>query len=381
MGAPVGFGKTKMDLANLATAEVLDMLSPMDQLGVLAVDTHAHLIMDMTDVAEATAMRSKILQIGSMGGGIYVYEALSHAARMVAQAEPQTKHIILFADAADAEEPGDYRRLLAECTAAGITVSVIGLGKPTDVDGPLLEEIAALGQGRCFFTESPHDLPRLFAQDTFVVARSAFLEGDTPVTALPSLLTIAGRQFDIPVDVGGYNLCYLREGATLGAVSDDEYTAPIVAAWQAGIGRTLCYTPQADGPYTGPMAEWPQVGEFLASLALWTAGQQGRLDGDMALTQHVRHGVCTLRLHLDPSRRRQSLPAAPRVTTLFGYAGAAPQSRTAAMDWLDADTLAVEIALHGSRTYLSTGEIPGGGTMTLPPVIRRLIIRILMPVV
>jgi uncharacterized membrane protein len=47
MGAPVGFGKTKMDLANLATVEVLDMLSAMDQFGVLAVDSSAHLIVDL----------------------------------------------------------------------------------------------------------------------------------------------------------------------------------------------------------------------------------------------------------------------------------------------------------------------------------------------
>ncbi len=368
MMAPAGLGKTKMDLANLATAEVVGMLSPMDQIGVLAVDSSAHLIVDMTPVTQPDALRSKILQIGSMGGGIYVYEALSHAARMIAAAEPQTKHIILFADAADAEEPGDYRRLLAECGAAGITVSVIGLGKPTDVDGPLLEEIAALGQGRCFFTESPHDLPRLFAQDTFVVARSSFVEDLTPISGLPSLRTVTGQPFDIPAAVGGYNLCYLRDGATLGVISGDEYAAPIVAAWQVGIGRTLSYTPQADGPFTGPIAEWPQVGQFLSSLALWTAGQQGVLDGEMALTQQIRDGVCTVTLHLDPSRRRQTLSAPPRISTLYGYSGAAPQVTNATMDWQDADTLAVEIPLQGARTYLSTVEVPGAGPVTLPPV-------------
>jgi hypothetical protein len=368
MGAPVGFGKTKMDLANLATAEVLDMLSPMDECGVLAVDSRAHLIVDLAEVSQPDVLRSRILRIGSMGGGIFVYEALSHAAKMVASARSQTKHIILFADAADAEEPGDYRRLLAECTAAGITVSVIGLGKPTDVDAPLLEEIAALGQGRCFFTESPQELPRLFAQDTFVVARSSFLEDPVAVEGLSSMMTILGRQFDFTETVGGYNLCYLREGATLCAVSADEFEAPIVAAWQAGIGRALCYTPQADGPYTGAMVNWPQLGQFLSSLALWTAGQQGQLDGDRVLTQQVQHGLCTLRLHLDPSRHEHTVTMPPVVTTLHGYAGGAPKTQTMTMTWQDADTLAVEFPLQGAQTYLSTVEIPGAGPITLPPV-------------
>ena len=33
-----------MDLANLATAEVFDMLSPMDEFGVVAVDSSPHII-------------------------------------------------------------------------------------------------------------------------------------------------------------------------------------------------------------------------------------------------------------------------------------------------------------------------------------------------
>ena len=41
MSMPVSGGRTKMSLANLATAEVLDMLSPMDEFGVVAVDSFA----------------------------------------------------------------------------------------------------------------------------------------------------------------------------------------------------------------------------------------------------------------------------------------------------------------------------------------------------
>lgn len=368
MGAPVGFGKTKMDLANLATVEVLDMLSAMDQFGVLAVDSSAHLIVEMSDVSKSAAYRNKILQIESMGGGIFVYEALSHAAKMVADAEPQTKHIILFADAADSEEPGAYRELLTECVNAGITVSVIGLGKPTDQDALLLEEIASLGQGRCFFTETPEELPRLFAQDTFVVARSSFLEDATTVKSMPSMLTVAGRAFEFAETVGGYNLCYLRDGAALCAVSEDEYEAPIMAAWQSGIGRAVCYTPQADGPFTGDFVRWPDAGAFLASMAEWTAGRRDALADDMALTQQVVNGSCRIQLHLDPQRKEQRVLKVPRVTVLHGDPSQAPQSRTLEMAYLDADTLGLEFAMQGAQTYLSTVEIPGYQPVTLAPV-------------
>src|SRR6202021_1168307 len=98
-------------------------------------------------------IRRKILAVESMGGGIYVYEALAAASQTLLKAKSGTKHIILFSDAADSEMPGNYKALLQQCEKAGITVSVIGLGTERDVDGELLKDIAKRGKGRIFFTD------------------------------------------------------------------------------------------------------------------------------------------------------------------------------------------------------------------------------------
>lgn len=366
MAVSVGGGRTKMDLANLASVQVLDLLSPMDEFGVIAVDSSAHLIVDLAPVEENARYRGKILSIDSMGGGIFIYEALSNAAAMLASATPQTRHIILFADAADSEKPGRYKELLEQCAAAGITVSVIGLGKPTDVDARLLEDIALRGQGRCFFTESPAELPQLFAQDTFVVARSSFLEEPTPVQVTPGLIALTGRQFGMSRKIGGYNLCYLRPNANLAAVTTDEYEAPLVASWQAGTGRALCYTGQANGPFTGDIAQWEEIGSFFTSLARWVAGDTS--DPDMLITQEIRSGAFQIKLHLDPERKDQPLIGLPRVTTLHGIPGKAPKIEKSTMQFQDADTLTLEIPITGDETALSTVEIPGSAPITLPPV-------------
>ncbi len=368
MAAPVEGGRTKMDLANLATVQVLDLLSPMDEFGVIAVDSSPHLIVDLGSVDKNTHERDKILRIESMGGGIFVYEALSNAAMMLSSAKSQTRHIILFSDAADSEEPGQYKQLLEKCVEAGITVSVIGLGKPADVDAGLLEDIASRGKGRCFFTESPSELPRLFAQDTFVVARSSFLEDPTKVKVTPGLVSLTGRQFNLVRKIGGYNLCYLRPNANLAVVTSDEYDAPIVAAWQAGIGRTLSYTGQANGPFTGDIAGWKDIGSFFTSLARWVAGDGSNLGPDLLVTQEVQSGVSQVRLHLNPERDEQPLIGLPEVTTLHGVPGRAPSTRKDTMQYEDADTLAVEIPISGSETALSIVQIPGSTPVTLPPV-------------
>ena len=107
---PASDGRPKIELADLATAEVVNMLGPTDQFGCIAVDTVPHVIVPVSDVTDKAGMCRKILRIDSSGGGIYIYEALETAGAMVASAKAGTRHIILFADAADA---GATRRLPA----------------------------------------------------------------------------------------------------------------------------------------------------------------------------------------------------------------------------------------------------------------------------
>ena len=368
MSMTVGGGRTKMHLANLATVEVLDMLSPMDEFGVVAVDSSPHIIANLAQVENQSHVRGKILRIGSQGGGIFVYEALSAAARMLLKAQAGTRHIILFADAADSEQPGRYRELLEECRKANITVSVVGLGTANDVDAELLRDIARRGVGRSFFTENAEELPRLFAQDTFVVARSTFIDEPTTVRTTGGMVSLAGRGYRITSPIGGYNLCYIRPDANLAAVTVDEYKAPVVAAWQAGIGRVLCYTGEADGPHTGPIAGWGDVGNFLTSLVRWTAGDSGALPGGMLLTQKVKNGINVVELHLDPDREGEVFRELPTVTVLRGVVGETPTVDKTELSWTAADTLSVDIPIHGAETVLTTVEVPGGGNISLPPV-------------
>ena len=373
MMAPVGAGKTKMDLANLASAQVLDMLSAMDEFGVVAVDSAAHVITPLAKLTNKPAVRERILRIQSMGGGIFVYTALSTAAKMILPAKAGTRHIILFADAADSEEPGQYRELLEKCREANITVSVIGLGSPYDQDAEFLRDVARRGEGRCFFTDKPEELPRLFAQDTFVVARSTFLDEVTPIRPTAALLTLTGeglpgQGFADPLPVGGYNLCYLRPKATLGVVTLDEYKAPVVASWHAGLGRVLCYTGEADGEYTGPIAKWDRVGPFFTSLARWVAGEAGELPSNMLLTQEVKEGACVLKLHLDPETDSPPFLEMSKVTVLRGLPGERPTAEKATLQWSAAHTLVAEVPLDGRETALCTVEMPDGSRASLPPV-------------
>jgi Mg-chelatase subunit ChlD len=373
MAVPAGTGgKKKMDLANEGAVQVLNLLGPMDEYCCLAIDTVVHTIAPLARVKEEDkpAIKKKILSVESMGGGIYVYEALSAAARELLKAKAGTKHILLFSDAADSEEPGDYKTLLAKCEKAGITVSVIGLGTEKDVDAELLKDIAKRGKGRIFFTDKPEELPRLFAQDTFVVARNTFLDEPVGIRTTAGLTTLVDHPLQSPegLKIGGYNLCYLRPEATLATVTLDEYKAPVASAWRAGAGRVVCYTGEADGKYAGAITDWSKVGDYFTSLARWTAGAANPLRDNMLLSQEVREGVNVVTLHLDPDRKGDSFATLPKVATLRSWPATAPRTESGSMRWTGADTLTVEVPLDGGETTVTAVDVPGHGVVALPPV-------------
>jgi len=304
----------------------------------------------------------------SMGGGIFVYEALKAAAGMINEAQSQTKHIVLFADAADSEQPGDYINLLNACRESGITVSVIGLGSRSDVDASFLIDVARIGGGEIYFTDKASELPRLFAQDTFIVARSSFIEDETELRTTALMRSFFNMEFNFDSTIGGYNLCYLRDGASCGIFSVDEYDAPVMAGWRAGIGRVLCYMPEVNGEYTGQISNWDRIGSFYSSMVKWTANRGLELGGGMMLEQKVRDGVCRIMLHLDPGRDSESFNELPKVTTILSKEGSPPESKVSTMRYSGADTLILEQPLSGDLTYLSTVEIEGADTVTLPAV-------------
>lgn len=369
MAMGVGGGMTKMDLADQGVAAVLKLLSPMDQFGVIAVDTQPHIIVPFGRVPlHKGNERNNILRIASMGGGIYIDKALEASLWMIQHARAGTRHIVLFADASDAEEPGDYRTLVKQCVAANVTISVIGMGTAHDRDANLLRDIARRGHGKIYFAANPQRLPQLFAQDTFLIARSTFINHSTPVRMTGGLRLLTDHRWPDPPPVGGYNLCYLRHGANLAAVTRDRYKAPLIATWQAGLGRVACYTGEADGKFTGTIASWKDVGQMFSSLVRWTAHNSNPLPHSMLLTQRVTRGMDRIALHLDPDHSTDQISALPSITTLVGRPGRPPAVIHTLMHWSSPDTLIAEIPLSGSQAALPTVVVSGFSPVTLTPV-------------
>ncbi|MDT8389813.1 MAG: VWA domain-containing protein [Lentisphaeria bacterium] len=369
MAATVAGGKTKMDLANIGTVEVLDLLSDMDEYGVIAVDSAPHIILPIQPIPSARGARGKLLRMESTGGGIYVYEALKAASSMIAKSSRSTRHIILFTDAADTEQPGDYVKLLEKCRAAGITVSVIALGTERDSDAELCRDIAKRGGGNSYFTTDATQIPRLFAQDTFTVARSTFVEESSEMKYLPSLSTLTeSQQFTGSFTVGGYNLCYAKPQSLTGAVSLDEFDAPFTSWWQAGAGRVLCHMGEVDGKFTGPLKNRPEYPSMLTSFVNWTTGGNSPLPDGCVLTQKIVRGICRIELHLDPDTVSGFSARPPKLSLLRTDPGGNSLVEEHRFEWSSVASLSVDIPLSGGEVVQAAAHLDSSrGPVTLPP--------------
>jgi Mg-chelatase subunit ChlD len=288
MAVGVPGGGTKMDLANLGAVAAIELLTPSDSVSVLAVDSAAHVVVPLTEASERAGIVARVRTIEAGGGGIFVYAALLAAAHMLKEAPQGAKHIVLFADANDAEEPGAYEQFVPALRRAGVTVSVIGLGKDTDSDAAFLRDVARLGGGRCVFGEDPADLPRMFAQETIQVARSSVVKEPTAVRVLPDLTALGPLQSTRFPAVGGYSIAYLKPGARRALVTEDETAAPLLSFWHAGLGRAAAFLGEADGDLSGDLAAWDGYAELFGTLVRWIAGTEavGALHGEVSRQGH-----------------------------------------------------------------------------------------------
>lgn len=367
MGAETDSGDIKMDLANRAVVGVAEMMVPGDRLGVLAVDMVPHEVLPLTDVGERGSVYGKVLSIEAGGGGIYIFNALVTGIEMLNKSDLGSRHMILFADAADAEEPGKYEPLLGAARAGGITVSVVGLGSEKDVDAGLLKDIAKRGEGEVYFTQAAEDLPRIFAQDTYTRLRAGWVEEPTGTQQTAHFAALSDQVLKPTPALPAYNLNYLKPEARAAIVTTDENQAPISAFWRVGLGRVAVFCADASGRFAGDWAAFEDVGVFHSALTRWAGGLDDDADQGAVLLPERKDDGLWLNLFLDPGRVRDPFSGNPVLRVLSqGRDGrgrgepktmqkVGPDQWRTALDLEDGKTAVASLGL--GETVLQTGAL------------------------
>jgi uncharacterized membrane protein/Mg-chelatase subunit ChlD len=363
MGVTVPDGRTKMEVAAEGVVGALTLLNENDEASVHMVDTDSHEIFPLSPVGEGLPL-GKVARGFSGGGGIYVGEALRTGKKEILQSDKATRHVLLFSDAADSEEPDDYKATISALRGQNVTVSVIGLGTPKDSDAKLLQEVAVLGGGRIYFAQDAMSLPRIFSQETITVARSAFVDVPTSLEAAPDLQLLGKLPAQGLPQVGGYNLTYLKPRANVALRTLDENAAPLLALWPRGAGRSVAFMAEVDGEFTGSeLRQWSGLRAALESMVRWATAGGGKPEGQ-AVARAERQGNL-LRVTLDLAPGEPMPTALPTLVVLPGDGSSAPVELP--MRWEDEDRLAAEYTLPGRGTWHPVVKL-GSRALRAPPV-------------
>ncbi|MFT3710494.1 MAG: VWA domain-containing protein [Archangium sp.] len=345
MGARVPDGRTKMELAAEGVVGALQLLNPRDEASVDMVDTETHSIFHMSPVAAGLPL-DKVARGFSGGGGIYVDVGLRVAKKEILSSEKETRHVILFSDAADSEEPGDYQKTISDLVGQNVTVSVIGMGSRADSDAKLLEEVAKRGNGRIYFAEDVTSLPRIFSQETIAVARSTFVEDATATKLGPDLAQLGKLPTSDAPGVGGYNLTYLKPQASIGLRTTDGNEAPIAALWPRGAGRVVAITAEIDGSYTGEFRKWAGQRALITQAVRWTMPPLA-LQVDAVARATLTGNDLHVTLDFDPNAPPPA--GTPTLVLLAGDGKSKPLELP--MRWEDEDRVGAHFVLPGSGTW------------------------------
>ena len=263
MSAPVGPNLTKMDLANQGTAASLTLLNNMDSVYVAAVDTANHEVVPFQRVNDTSSLTKNILGIQSTGGGIFVGAALKSQHLALKNAEQKNRHVILFADASDAEQEMDHKPIIKEMRADNITISVIALGHPSDSDAGFLAEVARLGGGSIYFSVHPKELPKLFSMDTMIASQAGYIVENTGIKSITGLTDLGGSALtDFPT-VEAYNVAYPKGQTQLGLQTTTEDSSPILVHGQYGLGKSVSYLADIGGPNGQRILGWSGFQNFV----------------------------------------------------------------------------------------------------------------------
>lgn len=259
-------GSVKIEMAKDAAYQAAAQLSSSDEVGVISFDTEATWNVQLAPMGNPANLVSPIGQIAP-GGGTSIITGLQPAVKALEGVQAKDKQVILLTDGQDSDSNVDYSKVFQEANANNINVSTVGLGD--DVNTTFLSNMAAKNNGRYYFVDDPSTLPRIFAKEVHLIARSYIVEENfTPQIAAPSPIL---KDITALPQLKGYVGTQPKNTATTALVSDKG--DPILAQWQYGLGRVVAWTSDAEGKWAVNWMGWSGFSQFWSQVVRWTIPQ------------------------------------------------------------------------------------------------------------
>jgi Ca-activated chloride channel homolog len=249
----------KIQMAQLAARSSVELLSPRDQVAVLAFDGASYQVCSLRYASDLGAIVSAINSIAA-GGGTNMYPAMEEAHSILKGTSTRLKHVILLGDGQSS--PGPFENLASEMASSGITLSTIALGEGADAS--LMKRIADISRGRFYHTMDPQSVPSIFTRETMEASRSAIREElftPVPVQLAPFLSDIDAEHLPFLL---GHLMARPKPTAKTYFITDSG--DPLLSVGRFGLGQSVAFTSDISEKWAGEWLEWAHFGKFWAQV-------------------------------------------------------------------------------------------------------------------
>lgn len=282
-------------------------LSSRDLIGVLAWDWQGgdkNWTVPLQPAGAKTAAINAIKQM-SMGDLPDLTPVVKQAVDALAvRSDAAARHILITSDF-DPQfnvRGGEGGRLLQKMKDNNISCSTVSIGwggHPIDAaKANAIAQGAAKG-GKHYAVKDFSKLPQIFIKEARIVQRSTFYEneeGFVPRITPGAAKVLPGLQTTGVPRLNGYVVTTRKPLADVPLVRDtEEGQDPILAHWQAGLGRTVAFTSGMWPRWGQSWANWDRFGANWAQLIRWAARQGEGSDLDVQAVQDQGQGVIRIR--------------------------------------------------------------------------------------
>ncbi len=249
----------KIEMAKDAAKAAVELLSPRDYAGVVAFDDQAFWVAEMTSAADKDALLQRIATL-QPGGGTNIAVGMELGFSQLSASPAKIKHAILLTDGVST--PGPFYEITSRMAEERITVSTVAVG--ADADRKLCEQIAEWGNGRAYATDTPGNIPQIFARETMTASKSAIQEAPfLPVVARPADF-LNGVDFQTAPFLLGYVTTRPKPTAENWLLT--ERGEPLFSTWRYGLGQTGAFTSDARNRWAVEWLKWEGYGKFWAQI-------------------------------------------------------------------------------------------------------------------
>jgi len=253
--------KSKLEMAKIAAFSSIELLNPIDSVGIVTFDTEFSWTVPLTTAGERQQIAENLSRIKE-GGGTDLYPALKDVHRVLNQIPSGRKHVIVLSDGET--EDADFQSLVRSMHASGISISTVSIGQGANIN--LMRSIAEWGMGRAYYTDDPDSIPKIFSSETKIISKKMISEKTMhPVVNFPSQMLHGLVDVKLPV-VYGQVITYPKPGSER---LIETAQGPLLAAWQYGLGRSVAFTSDLSNRWGKDWIKWEHYGKFTSQMVRW----------------------------------------------------------------------------------------------------------------